>query len=139
VSRQSSEMAMPPPFNHVRFCRARGLSSTNHRRKHTADGVTVARLNCLSPILLGGPTLPGTNVDEGCAQIVDGVLRATGFICAGGWFICAGGVRWLGFGARKRWWVVGRLLGRRAEGDMGRMKSNQPSRDRMCLFFLSCF
>jgi hypothetical protein len=42
VSRQSSEMAMPPPFNHVRFCRARGLSSTNHRRKYTVDGVTVA-------------------------------------------------------------------------------------------------
>jgi hypothetical protein len=43
------------------------------------------RHNSLSPILLGGPTLPsgGTDVDEGCAQIVDEVLRAAGFICAG--------------------------------------------------------
>jgi hypothetical protein len=47
--------------------------------------VALAAQLSLSPILLGGPTLPsgGTDVDEGCAQIVDGVLHAAGFICAG--------------------------------------------------------
>jgi hypothetical protein len=39
----------------------------------------------LSSILLGGATLisGGTDVDVGCAQIVDVVLRAVGFIHAG--------------------------------------------------------